>query len=109
TILALRSFPCCPGAKLRFSTGHLSLKHLVPFRKSFMPSRRHRRHTASLYRANLFSLFRCRLVYADGPASSQSKIVLVSSYGVSGPDCATIKVYPSGSSILNSPLGKYSG
>src|SRR5437868_4849752 len=57
TILALRSLPCCPGAKLRFSTGHLSLKHFVPFRNSFMPSRRHRRHTASLYRANLFSLF----------------------------------------------------
>src|SRR5579871_262688 len=37
TILALRSFPCCPGAKLRFSRGHLSLKHLLPFRNSLMP------------------------------------------------------------------------
>src|SRR5207302_7742201 len=51
TILALRSLPCCPGAKLRFSTGHLSLKHLVPFRNNFMPSRRQRRQTGPLYLA----------------------------------------------------------
>ena len=42
----LRSWPCWPGGKLRFSTGHLSVKHLAPFRKSFMPSRRQRRQTA---------------------------------------------------------------
>src|SRR5579864_5605910 len=51
TTLALRSLPCWPGAKLRFSIGHLSLKHLGPFRNNFMPSRRQRRHTGPLYRA----------------------------------------------------------
>src|SRR5438874_1427027 len=55
TILALRSLPCWPGAKLRFSIGHLSLKHFVPLRNSFMPSRRHKRHTASLYLAKFSS------------------------------------------------------
>src|SRR5437764_14304959 len=51
TTLALRSLPCWPGAKLRFSTGHLSVKHFGPFRNNFMPSRRQRRHTAPLYLA----------------------------------------------------------
>src|SRR5271165_2184135 len=55
TIFALRSLPCWPGAKLRFSIGHLSVKHFAPLRNSFMPSRRQRRHTASLYRAKLCS------------------------------------------------------
>src|SRR5262252_2126320 len=55
TTLALRSLPCWPGAKLRFSTGHLSVKHLAPFKNSFMPSRRQRRQTAPLYRANFSS------------------------------------------------------
>src|SRR5438067_11334131 len=57
TILALRSFPCWPGAKLRFSTGHLSLKHLLPLRNNFMPSRRQRRQTAPLIRAILLLNF----------------------------------------------------
>src|SRR5215469_11329576 len=52
TTLALRSLPCWPGAKLRFSIGHLSLKHLGPFKNNFMPSRRQRRHTGPLYLAN---------------------------------------------------------
>src|SRR5215470_17570722 len=55
TTLALRSLPCWPGAKLRFSIGHLSLKHLGPFKNNFMPSRRQRRHTGPLYRANFRS------------------------------------------------------
>src|SRR5215813_12581190 len=57
TTLALRSLPCWPGAKLRFSIGHLSLKHLGPFKNNFMPSRRQRRHTGPLYRANFYSPF----------------------------------------------------
>src|SRR5258708_16117218 len=56
TTLALRALPCWPGPNLRFSTGPLSVKHLGPFRKSFMPSRRQRRQTGPLYRANLFLL-----------------------------------------------------
>jgi hypothetical protein len=31
--------------------GHFSEKHLVPFRKSFMPSRRQRRQTGPVYLA----------------------------------------------------------
>src|SRR5215471_3456951 len=31
--------------------GHLSLKHLGPFKNNFMPSRRQRRHTGPLYLA----------------------------------------------------------
>src|SRR5271157_1745597 len=58
TIFALRSLPCWPGAKLRFSIGHLSVKHFEPLRNSFIPSRRQRRHTASLYRAKLRSPYR---------------------------------------------------
>src|SRR5579872_3478459 len=56
TTLALRSLPCWPGAKLRFSMGHLSLKHLGPFKNNFMPSRRQRRHTGPLYLAILSPL-----------------------------------------------------
>ena len=33
--------PCWPGGYGRRSTGHFSVKHLVPFKKSFVPSRRH--------------------------------------------------------------------
>src|SRR5215467_571582 len=51
TTVALRSLPCWPGAKLRFSTGHLSVKHLAPFKNSFMPSRRQRRQTGPVYLA----------------------------------------------------------
>src|SRR5438067_13597634 len=54
TILVLRSLPCWPGAKLRFSTGHLSLKHFEPFRNNFIPSRRQSRQTAPLILAICF-------------------------------------------------------
>src|SRR6266496_919373 len=63
TTLALRSLPCWPGAKLRFSMGHLSVKHVVPLRNSFIPSRRHRRHTASLYLAKLLLLYFIRVQF----------------------------------------------
>src|SRR5579864_2783572 len=65
TTLALRSLPCWPGAKLRFSTGHLSVKHLAPFKNSFMPSRRQRRQTAPLYLAIFLLYFECRWVYRE--------------------------------------------
>ena len=41
---------------LRRSTAHLSVKHFSPLRKSFSPSRRHRRHLASRLRAMSGSL-----------------------------------------------------
>ena len=37
--------------QFRRSMAHLSVKHRVPLRKSFIPSRRHNRHFASVYRA----------------------------------------------------------
>src|SRR5919206_76390 len=43
--------PCWPGAYGRRSTGHFSVKHLVPFRKSLVPSRRHCRQLGPVYRA----------------------------------------------------------
>src|SRR5260221_4357568 len=67
TTLALRSLPCWPGAKLRFSTGHLSVKHLAPFKNNFMPSRRQRRQTAPLYLAIFFfSYFRLSIGLRGG-------------------------------------------
>src|SRR5208283_5396696 len=67
TTLVFLSFPCCPGAKLRFSMGHLSLKHFVPLRKSLIPSRRQRRQTASVYLAKLFSLLDDRFTGLASP------------------------------------------
>src|SRR5208282_6844640 len=55
TIFGRRDFPCCPGAKLRFSISHLSVRHRCPFRNSLTPSRRHSRQTASRYLAKLTS------------------------------------------------------
>src|SRR5580700_860103 len=43
-------WPCWPGAYGRRSTGHFSVKHFVPFRKSFVPSRRHCRQLGPRYR-----------------------------------------------------------
>src|SRR5919206_4576410 len=43
--------PCWPGAYGRRSTGHFSVKHFVPFRKSLVPSRRHCRQLGPVYRA----------------------------------------------------------
>src|ERR1051325_9547650 len=42
--------PCWPGGYGRRSTGHFSVKHLVPFRKSFVPSRRHCLQLGPTYR-----------------------------------------------------------
>src|SRR5207302_7582102 len=42
---------CMPGGELRFSKVHF-VKHFSPLRKSFMPSRRQRRHTGPVYLAN---------------------------------------------------------
>src|ERR1044071_6476641 len=42
--------PCWPGAYGRRSTGHFSVKHLVPFRNSFVPSRRHCLQLGPVYR-----------------------------------------------------------
>src|ERR1051326_8983065 len=55
TIFALRSRPCCPGAKFRFSMPQEGLKHLSPFRNSFIPSLRHNLHTGPIYLATLNS------------------------------------------------------
>ena len=52
---ARRAWPCWPGTKLRFSIAHFSVKHRRPFRKSFIPSRRHNRQTASRCLAKCFS------------------------------------------------------
>ena len=49
---ALRSLPCWPGTKLRFSIAHFSVWQRSPFRNNFMPSRRHSRQTGPIYRAN---------------------------------------------------------
>ena len=38
---ARRALAVLAGAYGRRSTGHFSVKHLVPFRKSLVPSRRH--------------------------------------------------------------------
>src|SRR3990172_9775372 len=53
---ARRVFPCAPRAKFRFSMAHLGPKHLSPLRKSFIPSRRHSRHTGPRYLANVLLL-----------------------------------------------------
>src|SRR3989304_5530410 len=42
--------PCCPGAYGRRSTGHFSVKHFVPLRKSFVPSRRQGRQVGPVER-----------------------------------------------------------
>src|SRR5262245_45652886 len=39
-----RLAPCWPGGRASFSIGHLAVSHLVPFRKSLTPTRRHTRH-----------------------------------------------------------------
>src|SRR3954468_23177540 len=44
------AWPCWPGAYGRRSTGHFSVKHLVPLRNSFVPSRRHWRQLGPRYR-----------------------------------------------------------
>src|SRR6267378_1873071 len=51
----LRSCPCCPGGKFLFSIPQEGLKHLSPFRKSFIPSLRHNLHTGPMYLAKLSS------------------------------------------------------
>src|ERR671933_2573716 len=40
-----------PGGVGRRSTAHLGVKQRSPLRKSFMPARRHSRHTGPVYRA----------------------------------------------------------
>src|SRR3954468_21343145 len=42
-------WPCWPGAYARRSTGHLSVKHFSPFRKSFSPSRRQCLHLSRFF------------------------------------------------------------
>src|SRR3954463_16816619 len=44
------AWPCWPGAYGRRSTGHFSVKHFVAFRNSLVPSRRHCRQLAPVYR-----------------------------------------------------------
>src|SRR2546423_4174236 len=55
TIFALRSWPCWPGEKFLFSMPQDGLKHLSPFRNSFIPSLRHSLHTGPIYLAKLNS------------------------------------------------------
>src|SRR3569832_2987600 len=50
-----RRWPCWPGGNVRFSTAHLAVKHFSPLRKSFSPSRRHKRHFGPIYFATLIS------------------------------------------------------
>src|SRR5262245_31033088 len=54
-IFALRSRPCCPGAKFLFSIPHEGLKQRSPFRNNFIPSLRQSRHTGPMYLANVLS------------------------------------------------------
>src|SRR6476661_6920044 len=44
------AWPCWPGAYGRRSTGHFSVKHFVALRNSLVPSRRHCRQLAPVYR-----------------------------------------------------------
>src|SRR5438132_13887157 len=55
TIFALRSWPCWPGEKFLFSIPQEGLKHLSPFRNSFIPSLRHNLQTGPIYLAKLDS------------------------------------------------------
>src|SRR5215471_1762123 len=55
TIFALRSRPCCPGAKFLFSIPHDGLKQRSPFRNNFIPSLRQSLQTGPMYLANVFS------------------------------------------------------
>src|SRR5512143_1299377 len=55
-IFGRRSWPCCPGGYERRSTGHFSVKHFVPFRKSFWRSLRHNRQTGPTYLPMFFLL-----------------------------------------------------
>ena len=50
-----RRFPCWPGAKLRFSMAHFSVKQRFPLRNSFIPSRRQSRQTEPRIRATTSS------------------------------------------------------
>src|SRR4051794_27565058 len=47
----MRPRPCWPGGYARRSTPHFSVRQRSPLRKSFMPSRRHFLHLASVERA----------------------------------------------------------
>src|SRR5579864_2688128 len=47
--------------------GHLSLKHFAPLRNNFMPSRRHRRQTASVYLAKFLLLIDDRFTGLASP------------------------------------------
>src|SRR5919199_26899 len=46
-----RSLGEAPGGVGRRSTAHFGVKQRSPLRKSFMPARRHSRHTGPVYRA----------------------------------------------------------
>src|SRR5437588_6660737 len=65
---ALRSCPCCPGAKFLFSIPQEGLKHRSPFSNSFIPSLRHNLHTGPIYLAKLNSpsLRRAAAIVRDG-------------------------------------------
>src|SRR5262245_4652871 len=54
-IFALRSRPCCPGAKFRFSIPHDGLKQRSPLRNNFIPSLRQSLQTGPEYLANVVS------------------------------------------------------
>src|SRR5262249_13672 len=54
-IFALRSRPCCPGAKFLFSIPQDGLKQRSPFRNNFIPSLRQSLQTGPMYLANVFS------------------------------------------------------
>src|SRR3569832_2576701 len=53
------AWPCWPGAYGRRSTGHFSVKHFVALRNSLVPSRRHCRQLAPVYRPMAQTLRRC--------------------------------------------------
>src|SRR6266508_4616518 len=52
----MRPRPCSPGGEGRFSTGHLGLSHLEPFRKSLVFSRRQSLQSGPVYLANVRSV-----------------------------------------------------
>ena len=69
-----RAAPCCPGGLVpRFSIAQEGLKHRSPFKNNFPPSRRHSRHTASLYLAIVFSAF-SRISVGSDPRPFSEKV-----------------------------------
>ena len=61
-----RPRPCSPGGYGRISMGHFGESHLLPFRNSFIFSRRQRLQSAPVYLAMCPSLLRPGAAWAGG-------------------------------------------